>query len=188
MRINFSKQPLKMTNKGFTLVELIIGIVVLSITFSVVFNLIMPASTQGASQVQQIRASELGQSLMNEITGRAFDENSDMAGGYYRCNENNDVGVFQPCSTVLGADGESRENFDDVDDYHNLNETGASIKNSLGQSLGELYLGFNVFVTVVYDGNYDGIADTNQQAKLITINVTTPTLDVITFSAYKVNF
>lgn len=173
---------------GFTLIEIIIAIVTMSIALAVISNIILPAASQSAGQVQQIRASELGQSFMNEIIGKAFDENSDMSGSVYRCNETGQL----PCtrfSDFTGAnDGELRVNYDDVDDYHNYDEEGDDITNAKGDSLGDLYLGFRVQINVVYDGNYDGVPDNNQLAKLITVTVTTNTRDEIVFSSYKANF
>ncbi len=51
--------------RGFTLIELIVGIVVLSISFSLLTTLILPLSEKSAEQLHQVRAAELGQSMMN---------------------------------------------------------------------------------------------------------------------------
>ena len=111
--------------QGFTLIETIVGIVVLSIAFSIFTTLIFPLANQSAEQVHQIKAAELGQSMINEILAKAFDENSEMSGGYYRCGEdqNNDGEIKsadnETCSTVLtNEEGNERELFDDVDDYN----------------------------------------------------------------------
>lgn len=168
--------------QGFTLVEIIIGIVVFALSLSVITSLILPTASQSASQLQQIRASELGQSLMNEILSRAYDENSDKAGGLLRCGESG-----APACSGIGRDESNREDFDDVDDYNGLIESGSSIENAQGNALGSIYNGFSVTVDVIYDGNYDGFADTGG-AKLITITVIAPTKDEIIFSSYKENF
>jgi MSHA pilin protein MshD len=184
--------------KGFTLIETIIGIVVLSIAFSILTTLIYPLSNQSAEQVHQIRAAELGQSMINEILGKAFDENSDMSGGYYRCGDDiNNDGEIKPidgentCSTILqNEESDDRKLYDDVDDYQGLNV----IANSLGESTGsDIYIGYQIYVTVVNDGDYDGNPDgnsntTNFTAKLITVTVTTPQGFDFVFSAYKANF
>lgn len=172
---------------GFTLIELVIGIVVLSLSFGVITTLILPASMQSVEQVHQIRAAELGQSLLNEILGRAFDENSDRDGGRVRCGE-----PGRDCSTAMGPDGvgaakETRELFDDVDDYH-----GSDIEDALGATLGDLYKGFVVEIIVCYDRDYsgecDGVSTEKDLAKLIKISVTTPQNNLIQFATYKVNF
>jgi len=168
---------------GFTLIEVIVGIVVLSISFSILTTLIYPLSNQSAEQVHQIRAAELGQSMINEILGRAFDENSDMAGGHTRCGES---GVS--CSAIGSDSGETRATYDDVDDYNAI-DFSDTIQNSLGEDLSAEYVGFSMNVTVINDENYDGSGSgDNSTAKLITITVRTPQDFDFVFSVYKVNF
>jgi MSHA pilin protein MshD len=176
--------------RGFTLIETIVGIVVLSISLSIFTTLIYPVAIESAKQVHQIRAAELGQSMINEILGKAFDENSDMSGGLVRCGE---AGVTCTAAVNLGPDevspsvNEVRNVFDDVDDYNELNVVQSSLGGS--DSLANIYIGFKVYVTVVYDNNYDGVADANiSAAKLITVTVTTPQNFDFVFSAYRYNF
>jgi len=169
---------------GFTLIEVIVGIVVLSISFSILTTLIYPLANQSAEQVHEIRAAELGQSMINEILGRAFDENSDMSGGFIRCGES---GVS--CSAIGLDSGETlRVHYDDVDDYDEIN-FGDIIQNSLGDDISALYLGFSMNVDVINDANYDASGSgNNSTAKLITITVRTPQDFDFIFSVYKVNF
>lgn len=173
---------------GFTLIETVIGIVVLAISFTVISTLFFPAVEQSADQIHQIRAAELGQSLLNEIQAKAFDDNSDKVGGINRCGEN---GV--DCSSAMGAEGsESRATYDDVDDYNDIN-FGSPIEDSLGDSslLSDLYSSYSVNVEVCNDSDFDGSCLTNANnttAKLITVTVKTPTGFEISFSTYRVNF
>ncbi|MFB0980304.1 MAG: type II secretion system protein [Alteromonadaceae bacterium] len=176
---------------GFTLIEIIVGIVVLSITYAVLTTLIYPLASQSAAQVHQIRAAELGQSMINEILGKAFDENSDMSGGALRCGEVS-AGL---CTTSanLNADGsEERGDYNDVDDYNAIRFTDAEIVNSQGNSISDVYVGFSMNVTVIYDSDYSGSyeagVDDEKTAKLITITVRSPQSDDYTFSVYRVNF
>lgn len=189
-------------NRGFTLIELIIGIVVFSIIMTVVIGLIAPQSRFSVEPIWQIRASELAQSLMSEINAKSFDENSDRTGSGLRCNEGTDCTT----SNNLGPDaGEARGSYDDIDDYHGLNQTGAAILSARGAQLlndGEsLYTGFTAQVMVYYDENEDGVNDddldsdgTNDtgtfvgDVKRITITVITPGGEPITFSSYRWNY
>ncbi|NQY62201.1 MAG: type II secretion system protein [Alteromonadaceae bacterium] len=176
-------------HSGFTLIELVIGIVVLALSFSIISTMILPTARQSAEQIHQIRAAELGQAILNEILAKAFDENSDMAGGEVRCGE-----LSTACTSEdeLGAEEGSgnRDQFDDVDDYNGLNV----IENPLGIGMTELYKGFSILVTVCNDGDYDGVCfaddgnSDNKTAKLITITVTTAQDYEITFASYKANF
>lgn len=191
-----SKLVLYKSSRGFTLVETIVGIVVLSIAFTIFTSLIYPLANQSAEQVHQIRAAELGQSMINEILGKAFDENSDMSGGVYRCGEdqNNDSLVVladgETCSATLGnEESNKRELFDDVDDYNGL----TGIESSLGSddSLNNIYFGFEATVSVINDSNYSGksdVGDNNFTAKLITVTIKTPQDTEYVFSVYKVNY
>lgn len=187
-------------SRGFTLVETIVGIVVLSIAFTIFTSLIYPLANQSAEQVHQIRAAELGQSMLNEIFGRAFDENSDMSGGVYRCGEDqNNDGLVKPengetCSTAIGPDSltvstkETRSSFDDVDDYDTQGNFIQAV-NAIGERIDDTYINYEVMIEVIHDGNYDGNPDSDfSTAKLITVTIKTP-LDIeYIFSVYKVNF
>ena len=170
--------------RGFTLVEIIIGIVVFSISLTIVANFLVPTAIQSANQIQSIRASELAQSLMNEILAKSFDEQSDRVGGITRCTLNCTAPVN------LGADlvnfnREERANYNDVDDYDGL----GTIDNIYEGLDASLYQGFSLAVEVFYDGNFDGIDDgAISGAKLIKISVTPPAGDTLVFAGYKVNF
>jgi MSHA pilin protein MshD len=184
--------PSKASQQGFTLIEIIVGIVVLSIAFSIFTSLIYPLANQSAKQVHQIKAAELGQSMINEILAKAFDENSDMSGGIYRCGEDGEA----ECSTIMRAEeSETRNTFDDVDDYNNL----SIMEDSLGEhdssleydSLADLYTGYKINVQVINDSDYDGDHDGDDNehtAKLITVTITTPQDFDFVFAVYRANF
>lgn len=183
MKANFI--AIKLNSRGFTLIELIVGVVVLSISFSLLITLILPLSEKSAEQLHQVRAAELGQSMMNEILARAFDENSDMAGGLVRCGENGTV-----CTSVgsLGAEISETESalYDDVDDYINFDFS--TEKNALGESFIDLYPGFNVAITVSYSHFSPNDSNVIELAKRITITVTTPQSFDFVFSFYRANY
>lgn len=164
---------------GFTLIEIIVGIVMLSISLSIVSTLIVPTEEQSADQILQVKAAELGQSLLNDITSRAFDNNSDMAGGRFRCDEDGQ----DACTDVIGREtGEiTRDQFNDVDDFNGYQER----TNAIGGGL-DGYDSFTLEVDVVYAGGELDIAD--DQAKRITVTVTTSLGTAIKFSTHKANF
>lgn len=188
--------------RGFTLIELIAGIVVFGVALTIVTSLVATQSRQSIDPIWQVRAVELGQSLMNEINAKAFDENSDPLGGLQRCNE----AIACSTSSELGSDaGELRANYDDIDDYNGLDATGGAIVNSLGESLnttdGNFYEGFRAQVIVFYDDNLDGVNDDDLDQngaldsgnlvgnrKLIQIAIQTPGGDVIPLSFAKANY
>jgi MSHA pilin protein MshD len=179
--------------QGFTLLELVIGLVVFAIALSLFTSLLVPQARQSAEPILQVRSAELAQSLLNEISSKAFDEFSSRVGGSARCND----GVTA-CSTAgqLGPDNaETRTTYNDVDDYHNLN----IIENALGQDISvngqSLYAGFSLTVRVVYDDDMNGIDDalTTSSAyvgntKLIEVTVNTPKGDELVFSTFRRNY
>jgi MSHA pilin protein MshD len=172
-----------LSTKGFTLIEIIVALVALAISMTVILSLIVPAEKQSADQLHQIKAAELGQSFLDEILGRAFDENSDMAGSHWRCDETG----YAACTATInfGTDsGESnRELFDDVDDYNGFN----LLVNSTNNNLNAGYNSFKVDVAVSYQGSELGLAD-NRLAKRVIITITTPLNSKVRFTGYKSNF
>jgi len=173
--------------KGFTLIELIVGILIFAIAMSMMLTLIYPQAKRSIDPIFQMRATELANTLMNEIQGKAFDENSNPSLGLSPC----DMGVIVvACSTNLNAEEASRDLWDDVDDYNGFDIDGASL--FTGSQYSQDYANFLLNITVIYDGNYDGIdngSDLSQRgAKLITVEVTTPNNDTIAFAGYRSNY
>jgi len=204
-----NRQPLPATNinqlqrnRGFTLIEMIIGIVVFSIALVMLTSVIMPQTRKGIDPIWQVRAVTLAQSVLNEVSSKAFDENSITNGGRIACNDT--VACTQ--SNALGPDaGESRANYDDIDDFHGLSLSGIDITNTTQAAVSStkeaLFNGFQANISVFYDSNYDGINDDdlNQDNSLdtgtlianqkrIEVIVTTPEGEQIAFSTYRNNF
>jgi MSHA pilin protein MshD len=196
MPVNHINSNLRQMQKGFTLIELIVGIVIFAIAMVLVISFLQPQVKQGIDPIWQVRAASLGQSLSNEIVAKPFDQNSNRVGGIERCNEL----VSCTVSGSLGPDsGETRELFNDVDDYHALNVSGTDILNSLGLTSDvagvNIYEGFTAQVTVFYDQNLDGINDDIAGSgtliankKLITVTIITPGGQAITMTSVKGNF
>ncbi len=176
-----SRSVLNARHSGFTLIEIIIGIVMLSISLAIVSSLIAPAEEKSADNLLQIKAAELGQSLLNDISSRAFAHNSDMTGGQFRCNEAGQSACTEPLGTDGLAEG-SRENYNDVDDFDGYTEK----KDVLGIGLDTSYSNFIIDVDVQYAGADLGLAD--KLAKRITVTVTTPLGTEIKFATHKANF
>jgi MSHA pilin protein MshD len=175
---------------GFTLIELVIGIIVFSIALVMFTSLIVPQAIKSVDPIFQVRASELGQSLINEIAGKSFDENSDRTGGSNLCD------TTCTDSTDLGPDvSEVRTNFDDVDDYNGFTmpDSDGNFTNAIGNELAlddtSLYSGFKASVTVVYDAGMNGSEDAVVgNTKRITVTVTTPNDEEINFSTFRSNY
>ena len=91
--------------------------------------------------------------------------------------------VHSPVGTGLDTDdGESRDNFDDVDDYNVVvNEA----PDTMDASLATDYSGYTVSISVVCD---DSIGVNTGGAKRIEISINDPTGDTSVFSVYKGNY
>ncbi|HHQ4561555.1 prepilin-type N-terminal cleavage/methylation domain-containing protein [Aeromonas sp. R4-1] len=105
--------------RGFTLIELIVGIVLLAVALTGILGLLINQAPQAVDPVQQVRAAQLAQRLSGEILQKSFDEQSDHNGGRYRCGETVTNVIIPACSTSYGPDVDEREpyTFNDVDDY-----------------------------------------------------------------------
>ena len=163
---------------GYSLIELIITIVVTSIVMVIFYSVFAPNQKNSVSPVIQVKASELGQAYLEEIMLKRFDENSPIGNGI-PCNR--DV-LLQPCGAI-STEELNRALFDDVDDYHLLNDIPA--KDALGNNrVG--FSNFEVDVFVNYAGGDFGFAA--QDLKKVTVTVTTPLGGTFVFSQYKGNF
>ncbi len=183
---------LKRTIKGFSLIELIIGIVVLGIAMALITRVLSPQAERSIDPIFQVRAAELAQGMMEEISSKAFDESNTLALGNSRCGEVN-IGAtacttLNTCPTGNAELGESRLSYDDVDDYNCLNQSNLAIESGRGESL-SIYSGFSLAVTVGYDDDMDGVTvNTPGNVKLITVTVTTPNNEQMAFSTYRFNY
>lgn len=177
-------------NVGFTLIELVIGMLVFAIAMTFFIGLIVPQTTHSIDPIFQVRATELAQSLINEISSKSFDEHSSRNASE-RCGD----GTAPACTlpNALGPDSESRSAYNDVDDFEGLDERDGNILSATGSTIGingrNLYQGFRASVSVFYDADLDGSNDgAVGAAKLITVRVTTPSSEEVVFSTYRYNY
>lgn len=197
-----TKPPRQYKQSGFTLIEIIVGMVMISVALLLIYSVLIPQTRQGIDPIWQVRATALAKSLSNEILAKSFDQNSNPSGSLLRCSE------VDPCSTSsqLGPDaGETRQDYNDVDDFHGFTANDANIVSSAGYSGSingnDLYQGFVANVSVFYDQNLDGINDDdiNQDGsldtgtlvasiKLVKVTITTPGGEDIVVSSIRGNF
>lgn len=191
----------KRQSTGFTLVELILGIVVLAISLTIITGLLAPQARQSADPVVQIRATALGQALMNEILAKSFDQRSERNSPWIRCGEQaivctepvrlgpDCIDATQAAPACSGSSLESRATFNDVDDYHNLTLNSDAEFAAFFNLPTDYYKGFSISVSVAYDDNYDNTGSSSSKtAKLITIEVLASNNELYQFSAYRGNY
>lgn len=174
-------RPYKLPSaNGFTLIELIVGIVVLAISLVVITSFLAPQALKSVDPVYEVRSAELGSSLMNEILGKSFDENSDhTGGGLWRCSETGQLSCT--AASDYGPEGEGRAQYNDVDDYQ-TNSNFIAIDDSLGADLSDIYRNFSYQINV--DSSEHGI----NAAKRIDVIIRAPNGIDYAFSAYRWNY
>ena len=195
------KEEYMRANNGFTLIEVIVGITIMAIVLTSITSLIAQQITQSAGQVIQLKANELGRTMINEILSRSFDEKSQRSHPFNLCGGS----VVQSCTAKanFGTDvdpfdtnnkKETRDKFNDVDDFDSIDEN-SPLQNSLGEDISADYPGFSLEVIVVYDDNLNGRDDDEDEDvtdskhfKLITVEVFAPNNQTYGFSAYKGNY
>ncbi|MEQ8857038.1 MAG: prepilin-type N-terminal cleavage/methylation domain-containing protein [Pseudomonadales bacterium] len=166
---------------GFTLVELVVTMVVISIAVLGIGQALAFAFTHQSDGIWQTRSVALAETYIEEIMARRFDEATPV-GGVPPC-----APAAVPCSAV-GSDGETRAEFDDVDDYDGLDEQPPLDMD--GNPRPE-YARFRVQVSVGYPDAAQVAAfglDDASDAKLVTVTVTPPGEATMRFPILRANY
>ncbi len=183
-----------MNKRGFTLVELVVGIVVLAIAMMIMNTLLISQSKDALEPLYRLRASQLGQGIMQDVLARAYDEQSDHNGGLYRCGEVWDSdNLLHDCTEPdnFGPDaGEFPEGDEDLNDVHqDFNDVDDFITEGFqpaidyGDALGgDLATQYNNYAIKIAVEAFDGCC------KKIVITIKTPSNEEIRFSALKGNY
>ena len=116
-----------MRNGGATLIEMIVSIVIISVSVTAVMMVIAQVGRSSADPMLRTQATAIAQAYMDEILVQAL---NDPDGG----------------ETGAAEAGETRANFDDVSDYHGLADTGGA-RDQMGLPIAGL-AGYNVDVAV----------------------------------------
>ena len=107
--------------RGFTLIEIIIGIAVLSIALTGGLSLLISQVDAYRDPLIKEKSVQIAKRVVHEIQIRAYDEKSDIGGGIFRCSETVGGIFLGDCSAEAeyGTDpGELMlDTLDDVDDF-----------------------------------------------------------------------
>jgi MSHA pilin protein MshD len=145
--------------RGVTLIELVISIVVISIAASAVLGVLSRSAGRSADAMVLAQAVSIAEAYLEEIT-------------------------LKPFVDPDGADGEAgRVNFDDVDDYNGLVDVGA--RDQFGNAIAALSA-YTVNVTVAGSNALTGIAATD--AERVDVRVQYASSVSFTLSGYKTRF
>jgi len=152
-------------HSGFTLIELIVAIVAISIALLALINVFNQAAINSVDPIVQVRALECAQAKMDQILARKFDENTP-SGGVPACGSA-DSGTV----ACLGITADAA--LDDVGDFQGHTDNG------LDQC--------QISVVVVNAGTELGLS-ANAQARRITVTVTSTGGGSAVLSTYRTNF
>ncbi|MBX2809660.1 MAG: hypothetical protein KTR20_13630 [Cellvibrionaceae bacterium] len=153
---------------GFTLVELLGFIVVVSVSFVGVFTLYQQVLSAASAPSVHSQLLHVTQSQLDRILTRKFDENTP-AGGIPSCAH------LGSCAGIGLDAGESFANLaslDDIDDFNYYTDTPAP--------------GYELQVRVSYAGNVFLLPRT--EVKYIWVQTRGPNDQVLQLSAYRTNF
>lgn len=128
--------------KGFTLIESIVAIVLMAFLMIGFSSLLVPQAVLTADSLTQQRGAQLASIIFQEMYSRPFDENNNEVSE--RCIYSTVAGSTA-CSTTLGSEGNDRDDFDDYD----TDDVFVSVQ-ALGVGLTGPYLDFQVNIAVDY--------------------------------------
>lgn len=181
--------------RGFTLIELIVGIVLLAVALTGILGLLINQAPQAVDPVHQVRAAQLAQRLTGEILQKSFDEQSDHNGGRYRCGEQVAGVTIAPCSGSYSPDGEPAPYaYNDVDDFDTAgNWRDASWFTQTSSGIGsDEYRNYQVKIAVsavdFSDGTFKNCTAPCSVGKRIDLQVRLPNQSVLDFSFYRGNY
>lgn len=170
------------SQRGFTLIETIIVIVMVGALMAGMT--VMFVENVGNSHKPYLRQKALAvaNAYMDEIYTKRWNDNTPIGGGCVVTASAACLTAGAPAVVAIGDDGETRATYDDVDDYHGLNQ---SPQNSSGVAMPD-YSGFTVAVSVTQPGaNWNGAAAAD--VRLIKVDVTSSANETISVSAYRTN-
>lgn len=174
---------MKTGEDGFTLLELVLVVVILSVV-GVGMLVLIHNTTKNSADPQFIQqANSIARSYLEEVLLRPFCDPDFVTNS---CPADCTVGA---CGACTGAEG-GRSLFDDVCDYDGLSDTAGALDQTGSAVTG---LGaFNVSVQVFDDGGADlnGLTGTTGQVVLVNINVTHDENESVnvSLSGYRTNF
>jgi len=142
--------------RGVTLIELVVAIVVIAIAASAVLGVLSRSAATSADAMVLSQAVSIAESYLEEIT-------------------------LKPFTDPDGVDGEaSRVDFDDVDDYDGLVDVGA--RDQFGNAIAPL-AGYTVSVTVAASGALAGVPSAD--AERVDVRVSFGSAIDFSLSGYK---
>jgi len=167
---------------GFTLVETIIVIVLVGVMMAGMTALFINNVGNSHRPYLRQKALAVSNAFIDEILRKQWNEATPLGGGCV--NTASGSCATGPAVIAIGTDGESRATYDDIDDYHGLNQSPP--QDSSGTDIPG-YAGYTVNISVVQPGaNWNAVPAAD--VRLITVSVTSSNNETLSVFAYRVNF
>ena len=170
-------------HQGFTLVELVMTIVIMGVAAVGITAALSFGLRHQSDGISYARSVALAQAYMEDILSKRYDENTPL-GGVPACSP-----TTTACSSSANFnDGESRAQFDDVDDFHGVDD---SPPLNVDGGNRDAFARYRVQVNVAYANptQITGFGLTHAtDAKIVTVTVTSPGTNPLTFRAVRTNF
>ena len=178
---------------GFSLLELVMTIVILSFLALILLPLFRSV-TAGGDPVIRARGVALGQALMDEIINKKWDEATPMGGGPLNTTESSRGSA---AAGAIGPEpGETRPDYDDVDDYDGLFEQNsfrdqnntAFTLNGYSRRAQVTYIPSNTTVITATSPAGTRTAATATDTKRVVVTVTMPNNESFSLVSLKCNY
>ena len=179
-----------MNNKGFTLIELIVAIVIIGIGVAAFATLMNATTVNSIDPLQRQQANAIARAYLEEISLKSFCD-PDLANDCpANCSGGNTCTDTVNCTEDTGG-VETRATFDDVCDFDQPEIVNAVVTDQIGNPITALN-NYRVTVDIIDDAGADlnDLDATLSQSLRIDVTVThtnNPDIDV-TLSGYKANF
>lgn len=157
---------------GFTLVEIVLTIVVLSIGVAGILSVMIQATTSSGDPMQRQQAINIAQAYMEEILARPYYDPS--------------LGDVTPPTAPCTVPTAGRANFNDICDYNGLDDTNPEDINGDSILSGGNPLPYRVQVAVTTaDLGNPALFASNNEAVKITVTVTPPSGVPVSITSYR---
>ena len=164
----------EVSQRGVTLIELVLTIVIVSVAVAGVIGTFSLVTGRSADPLLQSRATALGQLYLDEVMARRYDADTPIGGGF----------VEDVACSPASEDHSDRNRFGTVNDFH----TGGNNPQEPFLAAGSqgLYSGYRVLVEVSCAGGEVSLPE--DDAKRIDVTVIDPQDRETVISAYRGNF